>query len=74
MASFPHLRIQLLNEHQIARTLGLSVATVRRWRLYGRGPRFIKVGASIRYEQQAFEQWLASRPSGGEGSQENHGE
>ena len=70
MAIIPNDPICLLNESQVAETLGVAVATVRRWRLYGRGPRFLKVGGSVRYDQQDFKKWLASRPTGGEGSQE----
>ncbi len=60
--------IRLLNENQVAETLHLSVATVRRWRVYGRGPRFIKIGPSVRYDERQFREWLASRPVGGEGT------
>jgi predicted DNA-binding transcriptional regulator AlpA len=56
----------LLNEHDVARITGMSVATVRRWRLQNRGPRYLKLGASIRYPPQALAAWLKSRPMGGE--------
>jgi excisionase family DNA binding protein len=70
MSIFPTIHVSLLNESQIAETLGVSVATIRRWRLQRRGPRFLKVGGSVRYEETAFRQWLASRPVGGEGAAE----
>ena len=41
---------QLLNEHQAAAVLGLKVATLRRWRWAGKTPRFLKIGAAVRYE------------------------
>lgn len=66
MSNSTNKHISLLNESQIAETLGIAVATVRRWRLHGRGPRFIKVGAAVRYDQRDFQDWLASRPAGGE--------
>jgi predicted DNA-binding transcriptional regulator AlpA len=66
MSIVPTHQICLLNERHVAATLSVSLATVRRWRLYGRGPKFIKVGAAVRYVQQDFERWLASRPAGGE--------
>ena len=39
----------LVNEHEVALQLGLAVATLRRWRWAGRGPRFVKIGAAVRY-------------------------
>ncbi len=56
----------LLNEHDVARLTGLSVASVRRWRLFNSGPIFLKLGASVRYRPEDLQAWLASRPKGGE--------
>jgi len=55
----------LLNEHDVARITGLSVASVRRWRLLRIGPKFIKIGSAVRYRADDVAAWLASRPSGG---------
>ena len=56
----------LLNEHDVARITGLSLATVRRWRLVGQGPRYIKASAAaVRYRPEDIATWLESRPSGG---------
>jgi predicted DNA-binding transcriptional regulator AlpA len=57
----------LLNEYDVARVTGLSVASVRRWRLLKQGPRYLKIGSAVRYRQQDITSWLSSRPSGGEG-------
>jgi predicted DNA-binding transcriptional regulator AlpA len=56
----------LLNEHDVARLTGMSVATVRRWRLFGRGPRYIKIGAAVRYKPEDLSRWLETRPTGGD--------
>lgn len=40
----------LLNEHEAASRLGLAVATLRRWRWSGHGPRFAKIGRAVRYD------------------------
>jgi len=56
----------LLNEYDVARITGLSVASVRRWRLLRQGPRYLKIGAAVRYKPEDISAWLASRPSGGE--------
>ena len=55
----------LLNEHDVARITGLSVASVRRWRLLKQGPKFIKLGAAVRYKPLDISLWIESRPSGG---------
>lgn len=55
----------LLNEHDVARITGLSVASVRRWRLLRQGPKYLKLGAAVRYRPEDISLWLESRPSGG---------
>ena len=56
----------LLNEHDVAHRTGVSVASVRRWRILKRGPRYLKIGAAVRYRPEDVAGWLDSRPSGGE--------
>jgi predicted DNA-binding transcriptional regulator AlpA len=56
----------LLNEFDVARITGLSVASVRRWRLLRQGPRYLKIGSAVRYKPEDISAWLASRPTGGE--------
>ena len=41
----------LLNETEAARILAMRVTTLRRWRWAGRGPRFVKIGAAVRYDR-----------------------
>ncbi len=56
----------LLNEHDVARITGLSVASVRRWRLLKQGPRYLKLGSAVRYKPEDVYRWLETRPTGGE--------
>jgi predicted DNA-binding transcriptional regulator AlpA len=56
----------LLHERDVARITGLSVASVRRWRLLRQGPRFMKLGSAVRYRPEDVSAWLNSRPTGGE--------
>lgn len=56
----------LLTECDVARITGLSLASVRRWRLLGQGPRFLKLGRAVRYQREDLAAWLKSRPDGGE--------
>jgi hypothetical protein len=39
----------LIDEHEAATRLGLSVKTLRRWRWLRRGPPWVKIGAAVRY-------------------------
>jgi predicted DNA-binding transcriptional regulator AlpA len=56
---------RLLTEHDVARITGLSVASVRRWRLLRQGPLYLKIGAAVRYRPNDIAIWLKSRPTGG---------
>jgi predicted DNA-binding transcriptional regulator AlpA len=55
----------LLNEYDVARITGLSVASVRRWRLLRQGPKYLKIGAAVRYKAEDLSAWIESRPTGG---------
>ena len=55
----------LMNEYDVAGITGLSVASVRRWRLLRQGPKYLKIGAAVRYKPEDIATWLESRPSGG---------
>jgi predicted DNA-binding transcriptional regulator AlpA len=66
MGTLPNTLTHLLNEYQVAELMGVSVATVRRWRLLRQGPRYLKIGAvAVRYRPEDLETWLTSRPTGG---------
>ena len=65
MGTISNALASLLNEHEVARITGLSVASVRRWRLLRQGPKYIKIGSAVRYKQEDVAAWLDSRPSGG---------
>ena len=55
----------LLDERAVARATGLSVSSVRRWRLLKQGPKYLKIGAAVRYKVEDVSSWLESRPTGG---------
>lgn len=48
----------LLNEHEAARFMNLSVNTLRAWRLQRRGPVFLKLGKAVRYRPEDLEDFL----------------
>jgi predicted DNA-binding transcriptional regulator AlpA len=69
MEAVPNQLVQLLNEHAVAKLLGVSVATVRRWRLLREGPKFIRVGAaSVRYRPDDLAAYIERCPAFGSGS------
>lgn len=60
--------VSLMREDEVSKRLKVSVASLRRWRLLGRGPAFLKVGSLVRYHPEDLEAWLASLPTGGSAS------
>ena len=54
-----------LNEKEVSEKIKVSLGSLRRWRLLQRGPRFIKVGALVRYRVEDLEQWMETLPTGG---------
>jgi predicted DNA-binding transcriptional regulator AlpA len=63
--AIPHTLEELLTEHDVARITGLSVASVRRWRLFKQGPKYLKLGSAVRYRAEDIKAWLETRPTGG---------
>jgi hypothetical protein len=51
----------MLNVHEAASYLRLSVRTLERLRCNGLGPPFLKLCHSIRYRQSDLEEWIAKR-------------
>jgi predicted DNA-binding transcriptional regulator AlpA len=56
-----------LTEFEVAERTRISVATLRRWRLEKRGPRYSKFGSLVRYGESDLVEWQQAQPSGGEG-------
>ncbi len=52
------LKSSLLNESQTAELLGISPATLRRWRWAGQGPAFRKLGGAVRYAMDDIEAYV----------------
>ena len=55
--------IRFLNEKELSTILSVSVATLRRWRLLGQGPRATKIGAAVRYKPADIEAFLNQCPT-----------
>jgi hypothetical protein len=56
----------LLTDQDLARILHRKLKTVRKDRQLGKGPRFIKVGRSVRYRPSDVAAYLDLCPSGGQ--------
>ncbi len=57
----------LLMEEEVSEKLQVSLACLRRWRLQGEGPQYVKMGPMVRYRTKDIEDWLATLPTGGNG-------
>ena len=49
----------LLTTSEVANLLQVAPITLRKWRLSGSGPLFIRCGANVRYRRDDIEKWIA---------------
>ena len=54
----PHDDNRLLNELEAAALLSVEPTTLRRWRWAGHPPRFIKIGAAVRYDPETLQKFI----------------
>ena len=54
----------LLTPEETAERLRISVRTLARWRLEGGGPRYAKLGGSVRYRSSSVDAWVEEREVG----------
>ncbi|MFC3053301.1 helix-turn-helix transcriptional regulator [Kordiimonas pumila] len=52
---------RLLTTAQAAQYLRLASSTLNKWRVYGTGPKFIKLGRAVRYRHTDLDAFLASQ-------------
>jgi len=62
----PHIAPRYFNEHEVAAITNLSLKTLRRWRMLGRGPAYKKFGAAVRYAESTLTAWIDAQPTGGD--------
>src|SRR5215468_7910474 len=66
LASIPTLPWALLDEHEAAAVVGLSVKVLRRRRQENNPPRYIKLnGVTVRYRYGDLQAYLEEQPTGG---------
>ena len=56
---------RFLTESEVAERTQISLATLRRWRLENRGPKYRKFGSLVRYPEEELGRWEQTQPSGG---------
>lgn len=59
----------LATEEQVAEWLQVSTQKLRRFRRYGDGPKFIKVGRAIRYAWSDVHAWCVANRKSSEGGE-----
>ncbi|WP_293682787.1 helix-turn-helix domain-containing protein [uncultured Phenylobacterium sp.] len=52
---------ELLDTEQVAKGWGFAEVTLRKWRMTGDGPRFMRLGRAIRYRRADLEDFLVRR-------------
>lgn len=49
-----------LSQKEAADRLGITHETLRKWRRFGRGPKFLRLGTCIRYRAEDIEAFIAA--------------
>lgn len=49
----------LISVEEAAASLGLAKGTLDKWRVQGRGPKFLKLGSAVKYRAEDIEAFLA---------------
>lgn len=57
----------LLTGNDVFACLKVSLACVRRWRLQGEGPQYVKVNNMVRYREADVSNWVEKLPTAGNG-------
>ncbi len=52
---------RLMSTEEVAEVLGRPPRTLRQWRYLGEGPKYLKVGATVRYRASDVEKWLKAQ-------------
>ena len=60
------MNARFLTEGEVAERTQISLATLRRWRLENRGPKYRKFGSLVRYPEEELARWEEIQPGGGD--------
>jgi len=56
-----NLNVSAVNEKRAAQFLGVAVQTLRNWRHLRRGPAYVKMGRSVRYQVEDLKAYLLNK-------------
>jgi predicted DNA-binding transcriptional regulator AlpA len=59
------MSVRFLTECEVSERTQISLATLRRWRLENRGPKYHKFGSLVRYGEEELASWEQTQPTGG---------
>lgn len=62
---------RFLTECEVSERTQISLATLRRWRLENRGPKYHKFGSLVRYGEEELSRWEQTQPTGGENASQS---
>ena len=62
------MNARFLTESEVAERTQISLATLRRWRLENRGPKYRKFGSLVRYPEDELASWEQNQPGRGDAS------
>jgi predicted site-specific integrase-resolvase len=60
MSETSYSHSKLLKENEAAKYLSVEVATLRRWRWAGKGPRFLKIEGAVRYDPSDLTEFITA--------------
>lgn len=64
-ASYPRPELRVITEKEAAERLGVSKATLQRWRIANIGPRYVQLGVRrIGYRIDRLLEWLSGQERG----------
>ena len=49
---------ELLSTEDVADVLGIPLATLRKWRFEGRGPKGFRIGRHVRFRPSEVQRWI----------------
>jgi excisionase family DNA binding protein len=64
LISAPNAPLYMLSTQEAAQALGLQKQTLETWRSQSRGPKFVRLGALVRYRSTDLLAWLEAQVEG----------
>ena len=52
------MNYSLVDTETVSEVTGISISTLKQWRIKGKGPSFSKFGAKVMYRTDLLEEWI----------------